>query len=710
MPETISLSTGFLDLTLSVYDGHLYLNSLSTPRISWANPLSPSGLFAVHVSDKRFTAHDLVFQGIAMDSSTSGIPKAVAHFSGPGFGVDLQIWTYSGTALVEIWPVIHNLGLEICRISRVDSVLLDIPAGIILDNPSDTRILSLHRSDPIVEMLTFTSDWGKEFEPHRAPLLDRTVLETRQGRSSKGAHPWFALKHPSGELLSGSIAWSGNWIFRFDPVPEGGFQISGGLNDWQFSKDLLPGETMEAPHAILAFGESLNDISHQYARAGRQHWYPTNSLSARLPVEWNHWWSYEDASINEGVFLRNAERAANLGIELCTLDAGWFGPSEANPINDVHQSWFSYRGDWSKVNQSRFPHGIRPLSDAVHNLGMYFGLWCEIEGLGKNAELAQTHPEFVASRDGEPMGYVCMGNPQVQDWAYQVLTQLISNYHCDWIKLDFNIDPGAGCNRTDHGHGIGDGLFEHYQGYYRLLDRLRGNFPDIVLENCSSGGLRIDLGMLRHTHMTFLSDPDWPVHDLQIFWGATSMLAPNACLHWSFSEWRFEKHKEQTFNPLDPKLTRQQLDYYIRIAMLGAMGLSQRLPDLPSWVAVRLEYHIQMFRQDVRRFICLGELSRLTDQPDRNGSRDRWAAFQYSLVKEDQHLLFVFRMPGAELKRAIILTGLHPERLYQVVTLDGKQFGKSTGKALMEDGLIFTELLEEDSEIVKISAKLVDLT
>ena len=163
---------------------------------------------------------------------------------------------------------------------------------------------------------------------------------------------------------------------------------------------------------------------------------------------------------------------------------------------------------------------------------MAFGLWCEIEAIGKSAHLADTHPEISATRDGEPLGYVCLGSAAGQQWALATLERLISEYHCDWIKLDFNLDPGAGCNRRDHGHGAGDGLYAHYQGYYALLTAIRSRYPHVVLENCSSGGLRIDLGLARHTHMAFLSDPDWPEHSLQCFWGASLILAPAALLHW----------------------------------------------------------------------------------------------------------------------------------------------------------------------------------
>src|SRR5262249_18577766 len=155
---------------------------------------------------------------------------------------------------------------------------------------------------------------------------------------------------------------------------------------------------------------------------------------------------------------------------------------------EVGSQWTDHRGDWDLVNQQRFPSGLRALSDHVHQLGMRFGLWCEIEALGPKARLAKQRPDLPALRDGKPLGYVCLGNPAAAEWAVETLDRLIREHDADWIKLDFNLDPGLGCDRTDHGHGPGDGLFEHYQGYYGVLTRIRAMHPDVVLENCSSGG------------------------------------------------------------------------------------------------------------------------------------------------------------------------------------------------------------------------------
>ncbi len=449
---------------------------------------------------------------------------------------------------------------------------------------------------------------------------------------------------------------------------------------------------------MLVIGKDLNAVSQQYARVGRRHWYPRTSLSAKVPVEWNHWWSYEDDHINAEIFHENIAIAEKMGVEICMLDAGWFGPS------DPASFWYDYRGDWDVVNTVRFPQGMRPLADDAHARGMKFGMWCEIEALGVKARLAETRPELVALRDGEKLGYVCFGSPAGEDFGYQTLARLIREYDLDWIKLDFNLDPGAGCNRTDHGHAAGDGLYGHYMGYYRVLERIRREFPEVVLEGCSSGGLRIDLGLLRRIDMHFLSDPDYPVHDLQLFWGATTYVAPDACLHWSFGEWiNKDPIPPQIFNPRDPKLKPHQFDYYTRISMLNVFGYSQKLPELPAWVDARMTTHVQIFKQHVRRFVKEADLYRLTGQPTREGGGDRWNAFQYRLPDQSDNLLFVFRLPGAEASRTIQLCDLQADRTYRVTGFEGEDMGALRGSDLMQTGLTFDALPEEGSALLRVT-------
>jgi len=631
----------------------------------------------------------VVCDGVVIDGGTAhlaGAPTEQWHHDrqhvcvplrhDSGLAITLHLASYAGGALLETWLVVRNTGDSVRRISQIDSFVADL---------ADTA--------PLISW--FTGAWGLEFEPQQArPAADEHwVAQSRSGRSSQGDQPWCAIDGAHGRLAV-AVAWSGNWVIRLDP--HGATRrLSAGLHDWAFFADLAPGGQLEAPPVVIACAPDANAAAQLFADVGRRHWYPHNPLADRLPVEWNHWWSYEDKTLDDAVFRANAAVAARLGIEVCTLDAGWFGPS------DDATEWYALRGDWDLVNARRFPAGIRAVSDAVHALGMAFGLWCEIEGLGRDARLAVMQPELVARRDGSPLGYVCLGSRAGQAWAFATLDRLITEYRCDWIKLDFNLDPGAGCDRTDHGHGAGDGLYQHYRGYYALLDAVRARHPQVVLENCSSGGLRIDLGIARHTHMAFQSDPDWPEHSLSLFWGGSTLLAPEALLHWGFCEWAHTQHRFQTFDPRDPALTATQLDYYTRISMLRRFGFSQRLPDLPAWVAQRYARHIAVYQQHVRRLMPHSTLRRLDPQPLREGRGCRWAGFQYAHNTSGEHLLAVFRLPGGEPARQYALHGVERDRMYHLTWLadDRQQLVRG---AVLADGLSFTDIAEQGSALILI--------
>lgn len=686
--RTLDLSNGVLRYVLDLENGVSLSECGLFGGTEWTRDSVPNVDFAVRFTDGLLhgAADGLAVRGVERNATAAGATRVTVQLrhEASGMEIDSHHIVYRDSAVWERWITARNGGAHPVTIRRIDSFHLSLP-------PEEWSVMSYH------------SDWGAEFEPLQRPLNDSIVLETLHGRSSKGMHPWVTLLRQNGELLTVCPAWSGNWIVRCENDAAGAISLSGGLHDRDFHATLAPGETLDSVPVVLAIGYcgDLHTVSVPLSRIGRTHWYPHNALSRSLPVEWNHWFGYEDKNIDEQVFLANMEEAAKLGVEVCTLDAGWFGPDDAG------SEWFAYRGDWDIVNRSRFPGGVRALSDAAHSRGMKFGLWCEIEAVGARSGLSAKHPDFVARRNDSPLGYVCFGNPAVREWAFRTLDRLIREYDCDWIKLDFNLDPGIGCDRADHGHGEGDGLLAHYQGYYAVLDRIRSAHPAVLLENCSSGGLRIDLGIMRHLHTSFISDPDWPEHSLQAFWAASLFLAPDAILHWSYSEWGVSHHPHQQFRPNDPALKPYQLDFYLHIAMMRGFGLSWRLPDLPGWVKERLACHCQLYKTVIRRFVREADLYRLTGQPLREGRGDRWSAFQYRLAGGRENLLFVFRLTGAEPCRIIRLQKLDPEVMYEVRDLSGTGDKRRTvrGAELLASGIAFESLREEQSALLAITAK-----
>ncbi len=621
-------------------------------------------VFTVVADGTVITARDVVTGSSTYEEPGDGVSEQVVSCrSASGLTIDWHLRRYAGPAVAETWVGVTNRGSRAVEIERLDSLGLRLVPGE-------------------YELSWFTGAWGAEFDPVQEKLSGDRVLQTVSGRSSQGMHPVATLDRGDGTLLRICVAWSGNWVLRFEREPDGGRLVTGGLHDEGFAKTLLPGARIEAPPVVVALSA---DPGLDLGRAGRRHWAPSTGDPEFPPVEWNPWWPYEDQGIDERTFLANADVAADLGVELCTLDAGWFGTD----------GWWESRGDWDRANPKRFPGGIPALAEQVHARGMRFGLWCEIEAVASTSRLAAFKPDFPAGRGGEPLGYVCLANPAAADWAFRTLDRL-AREGVDWIKLDFNLDPGLGCDRVDHGHGPGDGLFEHYAAYYRVLDRVRRAHPGVVLESCSSGGLRIDLGMLRRTHLTFLSDPDWPEHGLRVLWGALSMLPASQLLHWGFSQWRSE-HREQTFDP--GGLAAYRIDYYRRIAMLGATGMSYRLPELPDDLRAQLASSIALYKDVVRPFVRDADVHRLTDQP---GPGSRWAAFQYALGED--HLVFAFRLPGGEPGYAVRLRGLDPGAEYDVEPADGAPACCRTGADLMTRGLV-TDGPEESSRIWRIRAR-----
>ena len=161
------------------------------------------------------------------------------------------------------------------------------------------------------------------------------------------------------------------------------------------SVDLAPGEAVTAPSVVLAAGPDLEGAALSLQAAVRDRWLPRTAFTDSVPVEWNHWWPYEDAEVTEAVIVANATVAGELGIPIVTVDAGWFGASDAT------SDWQEQRGDWHLVNRERFPSGLVALGERTRAAGGLPGIWIEAEAVGAASRLRAEHPELLASRMDE---------------------------------------------------------------------------------------------------------------------------------------------------------------------------------------------------------------------------------------------------------------------------------------------------------------------
>lgn len=575
-----------------------------------------------------------------------------------------------------VWEVgldLRNDGPEPLLLTRLDPLHLELAPG--LGHWTTTW---------------YRSAWGDEFRPRHGTTRHDLVLDVRSGRSSHGHSPWLGLEaedHPAAVVLS--PAWSGNWWIN---ALSGG-RISAGISPWQLGIELAPGETLAAPSVVLAVGATTDEAGLTLQRAVRDRWLARSPWSDAAPPEWNHWWPYEDQEVDEDVIGANADVAATLGLSVATIDAGWFGAA------DAASDWQEQRGDWDLVNTARFPSGLAALGDRVRAAGLEPGIWIEAEAIGRSARVRRERPEILAlATDGrrhdpayrvgtvsldedDPtfLGYACLGSAAGREHVLESMSRLVTAIGARWLKLDFNVDPDAGCTRTDHGHGAGEGLFRHYLGLYDVLDAFRGRHPDVLLESCSSGGLRIDLGLARHVHGFFLSDPDWTEHHLQVLWGAARMLPPLGILHWSQSQWRGD-HPQQRLDWAD--LAPGRFDAMLRAAMLHRLGVSLRLPELRPDLRKRLAVHVRFYREHVAPQLAGAVLRTLTPAPGRGGAGERGPAAQLSHDERDVHLLAAFDLDGRGAP-SVAARGLVPHRRYRVRGVD-EAFVVSTGAELQE--------------------------
>lgn len=462
---------------------------------------------------------------------------------------------------------------------------------------SDCCFLSLSLPAAFRSVDYYASSWGKEFTKEHHTITDTFSFVNSKGRCSAQSAPFFTLS--SEDLhIDFAICTSGNYqvSFTFDHEK---LSLLITDADTSFKTMINPGCSYTFPH-ILAHVWSDEGECYPVKQDYRLRNLTPHPVYQNLPVIYNHWWAYEDRHIDEETILSNARIAHEIGIELLVLDAGWFG-------NDSREEgWFSVRGDWNLVNQTRFPHGLAPLRARIEEIGLKLGIWCEIEGLGQNAALLKEHPEYAAVYGGENAGYVCFGSSKVQEWAYQTMHRLFEQCGASYWKLDFNLDPGYGCNSTEHNHGPSDGLAKHYEGLYRVLDRLRADFPNLVIENCSSGGQRLNLEMAEHTHIHFLSDPDYSTHQMRIFKEASKWLLPKELLHFMWSN-TVSCDGNAPFENLNLNaLSEEEIRYHMRLSMMHQFGISHRLTEYSKRTLSIMKKYLLEYKNLIRSFIANG--------------------------------------------------------------------------------------------------------
>lgn len=398
--------------------------------------------------------------------------------------------------------------------------LLELRHTAVNDGTSPFQLDELATVLPVgpdaVELLDLTGRWCRERHPQRRSVQQGTWVRTgRHGRTGHDSSLLFAAGTPGfgnrhGKVWATHLAWSGNHEQFADTVADGRTMIGGSELLGPAEVVLQPGEGYTTPALFAAYSDrgldGISEAFYSWFRSRPHHVLPAVStgLPAGKPrsVVLNTWEAvYFDHRLDALIEL--AESAAELGVERFVLDDGWF-----RGRRDDHAGL----GDWY-VDESLWPDGLTPLIEAVNSHGMEFGLWVEPEMINLDSDVARAHPDWIVGpaaishKDGGrlPLEWrhqhiIDLVNPAAWQYVFERIDALLGENDIKYLKWDQNRDL------TEHGHAGRASVHAQTLAAYRLFDELRKAHPGVEIESCSSGGARVDLGILERTDRIWGSD------------------------------------------------------------------------------------------------------------------------------------------------------------------------------------------------------------
>lgn len=519
-----------------------------------------------------------------------------------------------------------------------------------------------------------TGEWAGEWQLQSEQLPTGTrVLESRRGSTGAYVNPWFAVSEESageqrGRVWAGALGWSGSWRMTIERSSTAQVRVTGGFNPFDFRYQLAPGESLQTPpfYGVFTSG-GMGEASRRMHRYELQHIVPSGTARTKLrPILYNSWEAR--TPVEEGPQIAMAERAAKLGVERYVVDAGWFGGPGAR----------GQLGDWY-VNTDKFPHGLKPLIDRVHELGMDFGLWVEPESVAKDSKLYRQHPDWIMNFPGRGQMEVGgkfvlnLARDDVKEYTFQWLDRLVTDNDIALLKWDYNrnwTEPGWPEVPIADQQKI---WVRYVQNLYEIIDRLRAKHPKLEFEACSGGGARVDLGILRRSDQVWPSDNTDALDRLTIQSGFTEPYTPHVMIAWvtDAPDWL---HARAT-----------PLKFRFLVAMTGALALGA---DLSKWTDEENDLARKMIAvyKEIRPTVQNGQLYRL-----RSPVTQDFSAIEYMSEDGRQVVLFGF-LHSQHFGRAVPplqLEGLDANATYRVRSPDGALKGMDTvsGADLLHRGL-----------------------
>ena len=510
-----------------------------------------------------------------------------------------------------------------------------------------------------------TGRWAGEWTLNQETVRPgERIIESRRGSTGHQANPWFAIQagepdEDRGEVWFGALAWSGSWRISVEQDQLDAVRVTGGFNPFDFGYVLHPGQSLETPVFYGGYATNgLGGASRLLHRYELEHILPRTVATAGQilpkprPVIYNSWEATE-FKVNEAGQMALAEKAAALGIDRFVMDDGWFGQRK-----DDHAGL----GDWY-VNPEKFPHGLKPLIDKVHSLGMDFGLWVEPEMVNPDSDLYRKHPDWVlhfperAESQQRNQLVLNLARPDVRAYVFGFLDKLLNENNIAFLKWDYNrnwTEPGWMQLAPAEQKKV---YVEFTHNLYGILAELRRRHPKVEIESCSGGGGRVDLGILRYTDEVWPSDNTDPFDRLTQQDGFSYAYTPQIMMAWVTDSPHWLNHRTTS------------LTYRMLSSMQGSLGTGANIAKWNDEEAATAKRLIAAYHQ-VQPTIVQGDLYRLISP--RGGSE--FSVTQTVRADKSQSVVFAFIHSTQEgrLFPTLRLKGLDPAAQYALTPIEGK--------------------------------------
>ena len=391
----------------------------------------------------------------------------------------------------------------------------------------------LYFNEPAYWLTEFSSDWAKEAQMSTEKLqFGKKVIDTKLGsRAAMHTHPFFeiGLNEPAredrGEVLMGTLGWTGNFRFTFEVDNVGNLRVIPGINPYASAYELQSDEVFTTPEFIFTIsydgvGQGSRNL-HDWARKYQL----KDGEGERLTLLNN--WENTGFDFDQDVLAGLMTEAKHLGVDMFLLDDGWFG--NKYPRKDDHAGL----GDWY-ANPDKLPGGIPALVDAAKEADVKLGIWIEPEMVNPESELYEKHPDWVIEQPNRDTYYyrnqlvLDMSNPKVQNHVFNVVDNILTeNPDVAYFKWDCN-SPITNIYSPYAKDKQSRLYVDHIRGIYKVLSRIKDKYPDVPMMLCSGGGARCDYEALKYFTEFWCSDNTDPVERIYIQWGFSQFFPAKA--------------------------------------------------------------------------------------------------------------------------------------------------------------------------------------